>query len=180
MPETPRIALLVAAALFGVQCDTAEGDETQPAFKITTKRDDDKVEVKTEKDKAVFFIQSPFGISEAKIERLERKWPDAVVLRLHLKELENFKVSNGKVRLNASVSSSADKHDVRLWKDSEEDSPLDAKSPSWMEIRMIDADGKPAKAIPLKDGYFEVQLPKALFEVNPNSITVNWIDFYRN
>ena len=39
---------------------------------------------------------------------------------------------------------------------------------------------KPAKDIPLKDGYFELQLPKAFFKDNPKSITVNWIDFYQN
>ena len=69
---------------------------------------------------------------------------------------------------------------VRLWKDGKEDAPLDAKSPYWMEIRIVGGDGKPAKEIPLKDGYFEMPLPKAFFEGNPKSITVNWIDFYRN
>jgi hypothetical protein len=33
--------------------------------------------------------------------------------------------------------------------------------------------------IPLKEGYFELQLPNVLFEGNPKSITINWIDFYR-
>ena len=78
------------------------------------------------------------------------------------------------------MSSHDGKQRVRLWKDGKEDSPLDSNSPLWMEIRMVGGDGKPAKEIPLKDGYFEMQLPKAFFEGNPKSITVNWIDFYRN
>jgi hypothetical protein len=102
----------------------------------------------------------------------------AVVLRLHLKGLENFSVSNDKVKLEASVSSQDGK--VRLWKDGKEDTPLDTKGPYWTEIQMVGSDGKPAKTIPLKDGYFEMQLPKAFFEGNPKSITLNWIDFYRN
>jgi len=60
------------------------------------------------------------------------------------------------------------------------DSPLDSKSPYWMDIRMVGDDGEPAAAIPLKGGYFEMQLPKAFFEGTPMSIKVNWIDFYRN
>ena len=48
-----------------------------------------------------------------------------------------------------------------------------------MAIRMVGSDGKPAKDIPLKDGYFEMQLSKAFFEDNPKSITLHWIDFYR-
>jgi hypothetical protein len=152
--------------------------ENMPSFKITTKRDTDKVEVRAEKDKTVFSVKSPFGISNAVIERAGENWPDAVVLRLHLKGLESFEASNRKIALNAAVSSQ--NGNVQLWKDEKEDSPLDAKSPLWMEIRLVGGDGKPAKTIPLKDGYFEMALPKAFFEGNPKSITLNWIDFYRN
>jgi len=136
------------------------------------------VEVRADKDKTLFIVNSPFGISNAAIERTGEKWPDAVVLRLHLKGLENFKVTTDKVKLEGSVSSQDGK--VRLWKDGKEDAPLDAKSPYWMTIRMIGGDGKPAKAIPLKDGFFEMMLPKAFMEGNPKTITVGWIDFYRN
>lgn len=66
---------------------------------------------------------------------------------------------------------------MRLWKDGKEDIPLDAKSPYWIDVRILDGDGKEAKEIPLKGGYFEMQLPKALFK--GNRITVEWIDFYR-
>lgn len=155
--------------------DSACGDD--PPFRITTKRDSDKVEVTVEKDKAAISIRSPFGISQAIIERHENKWPTTVMLRLHLKGLENFIVTNGNVTLQAALSSQDGK--VRLWKDGKEDSPLDSKHPYWMEVRLVGKDGEPVKTIPLKDGYFEMQLPKALFEHNPQSITLNWIDFYR-
>lgn len=163
--------------ILAVAATTAIADDTPP-FKITTKRDNDRVDVKTEKDKVAFSVHSPFGISNAVIERADEKWPDDVVFRFHLKGLENFSVSNDKVKLEASVSSQDGK--VRLWKDGKEDTPLDAKSPYWMVIQMVGSDGKPTKTIPLKDGYFELKLPKAFFEGNPKSITLNWIDFYRN
>jgi hypothetical protein len=154
----------------------ATADKTPP-FKITTKRDNDNVVVKTEKDRVVISVQSPFGISQAVIEPTEAKWPDTVVLRLHLKGLENFQVTNDKMKLEASVSSQDSK--VRLWKNGKEKSQIDAKSPYWMDVQMIGSDRKPAKAVPLKDGYFQIDLPKVLFEDNPKSITVHWIDFYR-
>ena len=159
--------------------DVVTADNESPPFKITTKRDNDKVEIKVEKDQALFSIHSPIGISQAVIERVNEKWPDVIVLRLHLKGLESFRISNGKVTVEASVSSHDDKERVRLWRDGKEDSPLDAKSPYWMEIRMIGDDGKPVKTIPLKNGHFQIQLPKAFFEDNPKSITIDWIDFYR-
>jgi hypothetical protein len=49
-----------------------------------------------------------------------------------------------------------------------------------MDVRIVGGDGKPAKELPLRDGHFEVALPRALFEGNPKSVTLNWIDFYRH
>jgi len=168
--------LLVLAVLAAATA----GDDKTPPFTITTKRDDDRVEVKGDQDKTIFLVHSPFGISQAVIERAGEKWPDAVVLRLHLKGLENFRVTGGKVKLEGSASLRDGKPLVRLWGDGKEDAPLDAKSPYWTEVRILGGDGKQAKELPLKGGYFEMQLPEALFEGNPKSITVNWIDFYRN
>jgi hypothetical protein len=128
----------------------------------------------------VFAVKSPFGISQAVIERQEDTWPKAVVLRLHLKGLSSFRAANGKIRVDTAVSIDDGKQQVRLWKDGKEDAPLDEKSPLWMDVRIVGGDGKPAKELPLKDGYFEVALPKALLEGNPKSITLTWIDFYRN
>lgn len=150
----------------------------EPAFKITTKRSDDRVEVKYKDDKILFIIRSTFGISNATIERTTDQWPDKNVIQLRLKGLENFKLSTGKLKIEASVSSQDGS--VRLWKDGKEDSPLDSKSPYWMEIKILGRDGEPTKAIPLKDGSFEMQLPKKFFDDNPKSIKVEWIDFYRN
>lgn len=158
---------------------TAAADDPPP-FKVTNKRADDRVDVKAEKDKVTISVQSPFGISHAAIERASETWPDAVMLRLHLKGLENFKVMNGKVKLEGSASLQDGKPLVRLWKDGKEDAPLDAKSPYWIDVRIVGGDGQPAKELPLKGGYFELPLPRALFEGNPKAITVNWIDFYRN
>ena len=179
--KIPLIPLAVLLALGGTAlADDGNAPKDQPAkFKITTKRADAAVEVQGDKDQTVFDVKSPFGIGHAVIERVGDEWPKAVVLRLHLNGLESFRASTGKVTLDAAVSSQNDGQRVRVWKDGKEDAPLDEKSPFWMGIRMVGDDGKPAKEIPLKDGYFEVALPQAFFEGNPKSITLNWIDFYR-
>lgn len=162
--------------ILAIAATTPAGDGIPP-FKISTRRVNDKVEVKLEKDKVIFSVHSPFGISHATIEQGGEMWPDAVVLRLHLKGLENFKVTNGKVKLEGSASLQDGKPIVRLWRDGKDDVPLDAKSPYWMDVRILDGASKQAKEIPLKGGYFEMQLPKALLK--GNRITVEWIDFYR-
>jgi hypothetical protein len=180
-----KAGFIPLAVLLGIGSTALAGDGDAPKeatgkFKITTRRKDDSVEVQADKDKTVFDVKSPFGISQAVIEREGEKWPDAVVLRLHLKGLESFRASNGMVTLDAAVAIQEGKVKVRLWKDGKEDASLDEKSPLWTDIRIVGGDGKPAKELPLKDGYFEVVLPRAFFEGNPKAITLNWIDFYRN
>jgi hypothetical protein len=174
------IPLAVLLVIGGIVAGHGDAPQDQPAmFKVTTKRNDDSVEVKGEKDRAVFAVKSPFGISRAIIERQEDTWPKSVVLRLHLKGLESFRASNGKVRVDAAVSIREGKTQVRMWKDGQEGAPLDEKSPLWLDVRIVGGDGKLAQELPLKDGYFEVALPRAFFEGNPKSITLQWIDFYR-
>src|SRR5262249_48907482 len=62
---------LISLVVLLVICRIAVGDDgdapkDQPAkFKITTKRKDDSVEVRADKDKTVFAVKSPFGISQA-------------------------------------------------------------------------------------------------------------------
>ncbi|MCE9568263.1 MAG: hypothetical protein K8U57_40200 [Planctomycetes bacterium] len=174
-----KITFLLLASIVGLGSTAGENQEKASMFKITTKRANDAVETQSDKDKTAFVVKSPSGIGQTVIERSDEKWPDVVVLRLRLKGLESFKASNGAVTLEAAVSIQNEGQWVRLWKDGKEDLPLDNKSPFWMEIHMVGSDGKPAKVIPLKDGYFEMTLPKAFFEGNPKSITLNWIDFYR-
>jgi hypothetical protein len=169
----PLLSNLILIPVFATSIVSGEG----PPFKITTKRNDDRVTVKTEKEKAIIDVQCPFGISGVVIERTSEKWPDAVTIRLRLKGLENIQLSNGTTTLHGTVSNENGK--ARLWLDGEEGTPLDALSPFWMTIRLIGSDGNAAPALP-KDGAFEMQLPRALFAANPKSVSLKWIDFYRN
>jgi hypothetical protein len=153
--------------------------DTTPKFNVTTRKMDDTVQAQTNDGKVVFSVKSPSGIGSATIERVEKNWPEAVALKLHLKGLESLVISNGKAKLHVAVSSQEGKLRVRLWKDDKETEPLDQKSPCWMDVRIIGADGKPVKELPLKDGSFEMTLPKAFLDGSPKSLTLQWIDFHR-
>ena len=48
-------------------------------FKSAPRGPDDTVAVQTENDRTVFSVKSPFGISQAVIERVDDEWPKAVV-----------------------------------------------------------------------------------------------------
>lgn len=170
---------LFAAFFLACSVTLADDGAADATFKITTKKNDDAVAVRVDDGKTVFVIKSPSGISQAVIERQGDKWPDAVTLRLQLNGLESFQASNSKVSLNAAVSNQNGTLTVRSWKDANEASPLDQKSPFWIATRIVGGDGKPATRLPLKGGYFEMTLPKAFFEGQPKTITVKWVDFHR-
>jgi hypothetical protein len=172
------VAFLVVHPLT-VAGENDDPKKSLPNFKTTTRKKDDAIEVRSDKDKTLFIVKSPSGISQVVIERQADSWPKTVVLRLHLKGLESFRASNGKTTLNAAISFQDAKPKVRQWKDANENAGLDDKSPLWMDVRMLGSDGKPAKAIPLNNGYFEMMLPKLFFEGNPKSIMVSWLDFFR-
>jgi hypothetical protein len=70
-----KAADVVLAFLVCLSSLTVAGDDEQPArFKILTRRANDAVEIRVEKDRTVFSVKSPFGISQAVIERTE-EWP---------------------------------------------------------------------------------------------------------
>lgn len=148
----------------------------EPKFEVVVKRADDKVEVKTMDGTTTFSVRSPFGIGNAVIKRVEPNWPERVSLRLHLKGLEGLKVSNGKVELVAEVSGTDNK---RYLQKSSEGKILNLTKPPVNEIQAVGSDGKPSRDVPLEGGYFEVRLPNDLFQDNPKSIRISWIDFYR-
>ena len=143
-PSSLILGLLVATSSLTVGDDAAAPKEQPAKFKITTRKKEDAVASQLSDDKTVFVVKSPSGISQAVIERLHDKWPAAVVLRLHLKGLESFRASTGKVTLDAAVSSQDGK--VRLWKDGNENAPLDQKSTFWTAIRIVGGgDGQVVK-----------------------------------
>ena len=78
-----------------------------PEFAITTKNTDDQVSVQIEGESAIIDIQSPSGIGTATIQLESGVMPGKVILRLHLKGLEEIRVSSDGETVSASVSSGA-------------------------------------------------------------------------
>lgn len=147
-------------------------------FRITTFRDDDRVSVKSTKGHAEFEVRSPRGISRATIRRTADRWPEKILFRLRLNGLENFKIETDALTIAGAVSSSDG--EIRQWIVAKEEVQLHPKHRYWSEIGILDRDEQRTRTLPLKDGCFEIRLPKSLLESNPESLTLHWIDFYRN
>lgn len=148
-------------------------------FDVTTEKKEDQVKVVVADQKATFDIHSSSGIGGATILPKTEKWPKIVIVRFHLGGLERFSISNGKVTLSGSVLSHSGHAQLLYLNQGDEEKKVEKDSPYWTEIKMIGPDGKPTTTIPLKNGYFEIVLPNALFQDNPRILTLSWINFYR-
>ena len=148
-------------------------------FDIKAQKDEDHVKATVEKDTATFDVSEPKWHRRCDDHDGEGKWPTTVVLRLHLSGLEFLTISNGTIKLTASVlSHSGNPRLLDVVEDGKE-KKVEKDSPYWTEIRGFDSTGKPMPGLPGKGGYFEITLPKALLDGQPKSLELGWIDFYR-
>jgi hypothetical protein len=110
----------------------------------------------------VFEVKSASGIGSGKIKLVEGNWPKKVLVRLHLRGLEGFSVSNGKKTIPRSD----------------------------LNIRMLDPKGNPVEGKYLLkslgqnkskriEGYYEATIPQSLLTEDTKEIEIHWVDFYR-
>lgn len=151
----------------------------EPNVEAKLRDKNDSCTVRRGESETILEIRSPKGISRAVVRRLGERWPTRLIVKLQLGSLENFEVFHGKVSVAASVGYGDRGLRMRQWSLGDEKSVLAPNHPLYLPIRRMDRDGKPAnQAAP--EGWFEISLPAALFDGNPESITLDWIDAYRN
>ena len=151
-------------------------------FGIVTLKQDDRVAVRLEGDSTIFIVTSPSGIGRMTIERADSKWPKSMIVRLNLKGLEGFGVSDGLVSIRGEVPVPTRGAGIqpRVWLEGQENQPMTQNHPHWISIRRRTAERKSPEPESAPDGYFELTLPPALFRESPKSISVSWVDFYRS
>jgi hypothetical protein len=105
------------------------------------------------------------------------------VLRLHLRGLEELRLSSGGtvggVETVVSVASTVP-HTVRQSTRSEGEAelrPIGEGDPAWLEVAWW--PGGEAAAFPLQDGYFDVTIGDARLTQEGTRLDLRWIDFYR-
>jgi hypothetical protein len=112
----------------------------------------------------VVSITSKSGIGGARILRGEPQWPARLVIRLHLKGLESFRMDNGAIHIETSLMGPA-------------------RTPYWKTGQIQRQTDHPVGTLEMQvsqpEGHVEVVVPKEMTEGNPEAINVAWIDFFR-
>ena len=168
--------LLISLTLVSCASQSANAQDSKPEFRVTPKNADDTIAVLDENSQTVMDIHSDTGIGSASFELVSGSMPDAILLRLHLKGLEEFQLISKQDNVSASVSSGGvfnGTNERVLFFNSEV--PIGSIHPLWMDIRIVSA----SKETPLADGYFEITVPREFLRKAGNSFAISWIDFYR-
>jgi hypothetical protein len=143
----------------------------------------DRVTASTQGRDIVLDVHSGSGIGKAEISVKNKEWHDPLVVRLHLHGLEMLSVSNGEFSIRTSVPSHPPYDSlVELVPTGAGQTPLGvtAASAYWMPVRIENRIDPGRREIPLEDGYFEVRVPAVLLSDSPDTVSIEWIDFFRN
>jgi len=158
---------------------SADGNPDEPSaspLAAEVGRENSRVQFFATGEKTIVDITSEFGIDKGTVRRTSSTWPKEMTVRLHLRGLERFLVGNGETSVAWSVASTGNHQSTVSLRSGTEETPLDKRSPYYTEVQIVGGNG----SFPLKTGYFEVALPAKLLASNPEQITLQWIDFYRN
>lgn len=152
-------------------------------------------------DRTILDLRSERGIGTCRIHRKLDKWPERLILRLHLRGLEQIAVHIGDRKWIGAVSSS---DGIVRWTSTSDDAmeqTIDSSDPNWCSIRVLRGNESPATEneppipmppsttdsnspqkirVPLEeDESWEMTFPPAWLQENPSSIRISWIDFFR-
>jgi hypothetical protein len=103
--------------------------------------------------------------------------PQQIVLRLHTKGLEEFRLLREGSDIIARVSSGDGSVTQSLRTRDGDERPITSASPHWLGVRIV--SDRAAPRIPLEQGRFEITLPKDFLREGGRSFSIRWIDFYR-
>jgi hypothetical protein len=178
-----RIAVLLAACLAASVALTACGSSGggRVTLNVAPDRPETRITVAADAEQAIVEVFSPAGVGGAGVEITSATFPKKIVLRLHLRGLEELRLAYGNTVVRASISSdggnSISQHQIGAGASAAQQ-PLSATSPYWMPIRIVPAGTAPA-TIPLQDGAIEVEAPQDLIAGGQTKFAIQWIDFYR-
>ncbi len=152
---------ILAAALAGIlaSCERSQPiDPERPAgiSAVAAKPGDDLIITGTPEE-ALLIIHSETGIGRATITRGDRAWPDRLVLRLHLRDLEGLELNNGMWRADSFLGN----------------------GPT-IDARHLDIVMRVDCPIARNGEVIEVIVPELFLDDDQPELHIQWVDYYRN
>ncbi len=147
-------------------CAPSSASNVSAVYRAVPLKGDPRVTFSTTNETLLIDIVSPTGIGSTAIEKTAGQWPGTIVMRLHLKGLENFEFKYGANTIDLAVSSQNNQAVHEVLTQPGKMATLSPGDPYWIAV----APGQ---------GYFDLQAPADFFKSGENKFTIEWIDFYR-
>jgi hypothetical protein len=167
------LSLIIAPLFLAAAC----GRPYQEAatFELTPGRPDARLAVETSPDKVVIQVFSDSGIGSADVEVTAGPVPKTILLRFHLRGLEELRFSYANITVVGSIASTK-RGGVReeLRDNSGKEQAMTPESPYWLKVSVVSQTD-----IPVQDGYIDVEAPPDFAASGSRRFSVQWIDFYR-
>jgi hypothetical protein len=169
-----KAGLAIVCLILVTGCDLIEQLNSNPiTMKITARRADTRIEQIVWGNAILLNIHSEFGIDTAEVEFTER--PTAVIVRLHLQNLEAMGFAYGEKRIRVTL------HMTRQLATFREGVVLDgieqtltSTSPYWMPAKVVWEYDKPRTI-----RYIEIAVPQDFLDGDYRKFAVGWIDAFR-
>lgn len=160
------LCCLSGAIMLGLAACAAPRSASSPTFTYTPLKGDPRLTFSTTNEGLLIDIQSPTGIGAAEVAKTSGEWPARIVMRFHLRGLEELKFTYGQRMIEVHVASTSD-HIVReQLVDAGQTMSLSPDSLYWMKVT-------------LGEGYFDVEAPADFVQSGEAKFKIEWIDFYR-
>jgi hypothetical protein len=154
-----------------------------PSQQVTTANPEDTVTIAAAEGVTVIDIVSPHGIGSAQVQ-LTPAWlapmpaHRSLQVRFHLQGLEQATFDNGVLRLTLSVSSHPPYPVSQTLTSNGTTRALGPDDEFWATVTLTPDDAT-TPTVPLTTGAFVVTLPASFINDASSTLSLRWIDFYR-
>ncbi|WP_165234294.1 carbon-nitrogen hydrolase family protein [Aquisphaera insulae] len=153
-------------------------EKSQTSISVSARKGEDRLDVEGADSAPVVAVRTASGIGGLTVRRTAARWPDRLQLRLHVRGLESLRIRAGGLTLAASAEARPGGRVVvnRIDRQGREQ-PLGESDSLWVAIRAKGFEGIARR--PGDGGHFEIDVPSAILDANPEEVGVEWVDLYR-
>jgi len=150
-------------------------------WQVIASKADTKITVHSEGERALLDIFSASGVGSAELEITSPALPRHLLMRFHLRGLEELRFAYAETVITASLSSTQEQKIQQSLSSPGVPAMAEAitsEQPQWMKMRLVPA-GNASSDSGRPPGVIEVEAPRSFIAAGHRRMTIHWIDFYR-
>lgn len=157
---------------------TVPVDASPTVIEAAPTRPGDRVDVQIVGGTATLDITSQTGIGGATVNVVSGPYPAALVFQLHLRGLEQFRLTYGTITIDVAVANDGSNLSRQSLIQGSTEQPLTPESPYWIPVKVTTVPGSTGQS-GLSEKTYMLSAPPDFLQTQPPTFAINWIDFFR-